>query len=159
MTANSLPIADGPSDKPTGDLETGTKPDLDTSKKLPGAIALKNSVKEALVGVDKAGEVRSRIVADFAEKIVVKRIVSLTKALSARDDIDKKHKAIKASRLVGVDQETGKESFAFAKKEIEERKKLGEKLAKLDKAIDAAIAEPSPESYSKLAQAVDKASK
>ena len=61
--------------------------------------------------------------------------------------------------VIGVDQETGKESFAFSKKDVEERKKLSEKLAKLDKAIDAAIAEPSPESYSKLAQAVEKASK
>lgn len=144
----------------TTSLPTADDPfDLDTSKKLPGAVALKNSVKEALVVIDKAGDVRARIVSDFADKIVVKRIASLTKALATRDDIDKKHKAVKPTHLVGVDQETGKESFAFSKKDIEERKKLGEKLAKLDKAIDAAIAEPSPESYSKLTQAVDKASK
>jgi len=151
MTATNLPTADGPSDKPTADTPA--------EKKLPGAIALKNSVKEALVAVDKAGEVRARIVSDFADKIVKKRVANLTVALTSRDDIAKRHKAVKATHLAGVDQETGKESFVFSKKDVEERKKLGEKLAKLDKAIDAAIAEPSPESYSKLAQAVDKASK
>lgn len=155
MTATNLPTADGPADKPTA-----TTPDLDTSKKaLPGAIALKNSVKEALEAVDKAGDVRARIVEDFSDKIVVKRIADLTKALNLRDDIAKKANSVKATRLVGVDQETGKEKHEFTKKEIEERKKLREKLAKFDKALDAVIDKPSPDNYTKLAQAVDKASK
>ena len=129
---------------------------------LPSAIALKNSVKEAVAKADSTdtdGNVRSLIVKDFRDKEIVRRTGVLTKALNLRDDIAKKRNGIKATRLLDVDQDTGKESFGFVKKEIEDRKKLGEKLAKLDKAIDAVIAAPSAESYSKLTQATDKASK
>ena len=133
-----------------------------TESTQPGAIALKTSVKEAVADLDKpnaAGNVRSIIVTGLRDSEIVRRTGVLTKSLGVRDDLAKKRNAIKATRLVGVDQDTGKETFNFGKKEIEERKKLTEKLTKLDKAINNVLELPSGETYGALAQVTEKSAK
>ena len=128
----------------------------------PGAIALKNSVKEAVESVDTPnsdGNVRSIIVGNLRDSEIVRRTGVLTKALGVRDDIAKKLKAIKATNCTSVDQETGKETFSFVKKEIEERKQLTSKLAKLDGAINDTLNDPTPQNYSTLAQVTEKSGK
>ena len=50
-------------------------------------------------------------------------------------------------------------SSEYSKQEIESRKKLGEKVSKLDTALGAVFTEPTPDNYGKLKQAVEKANK
>jgi hypothetical protein len=129
---------------------------------IPSAIALKNSVKDAVADADKAGapgNVRSKIVVTLRDREVTRRIGVLTAALSARDAVEKALKSVKPSRLIAVNEDTGKETFAFSSKEVKERNQHSQKLAKLDAAIDAAISTPTAETYATLQQVTEKVGK
>ena len=128
----------------------------------PGAIALKNSVKEAVEALDAPnsdGNVRTAIVNDLRDREIVRRTGVLATALKARDDVAKKLKGIKPTQCVGTDQATGKETFAFKRSEVEQRNKLTGALTKLDTAIDAALNSPKGETYATLEQVTAKSSK
>lgn len=130
-----------------------------TENTTPAAIALKKDVGAAVEGQDSPNgteNVRSLVVRQLAQAEISRRTGVLADALTKRDALAKTLAKIKPTFLASTCQDTGKETFHYTKKEIEERNKGGAKLDKLDKAIDAAITTPNGENYGKLKEVAAK---
>ena len=122
-------------------------------QKEPAAVTLQKDVKLRVEETDAPGgenSARERVIKKLAEDEVARRTSVLSDALSKRQGLDKNLKQIKPTFVQSVCQETGKETKVFTKAELDQRKKLSDKLKKLDKAINAVIETPSGENYGKL---------
>jgi hypothetical protein len=141
-TTEETPAEETPAEETPAEESKPEKPPV------PAAVTLLNEVKEKVR--DNAGELRGRIVDELAKKEEDRRADILHGALVKRKTMDAEIKKIKPTFLTGVDQETGKETLSFTKKEIEERKKKLQKLAKLDKLIGEGFEKPSADVFGKL---------
>ena len=103
---------------------------------IPVAVQLANDVKDAVKGQD----VRGCVVDFLVKEEVEKRKTMLVKALVARKEAETAVRKVKPDMLTY--DETGKVvTSGYTKKTADELKKAKESLARIDKAITAAINE------------------
>lgn len=127
------------------------------TENTPEAIRLKSDVKgrvETLDGLAADTNARNSVISALAHQEMERRTELLSKSLQKRDALFSDLQKIK-SKVTGYTEE-GDEIRSFSKADFDARKKATEKLAKLDKAIDAVITGPSTASYGKLKERLNK---
>lgn len=119
----------------------------------PGAVQLKNEVKARVQAAEEgeATSARARVVQALADDVLKKRTTILSNALSKRNEMARELAKVKPDNVFY--DEDGNEKKSFSKAAFEGRKKKTEQLGKLDKLIDAVLADPTSENYDKLEKA------
>lgn len=130
---------------------TVESPKTPQSDAHPEAITLQNQVKLSIINADKAGTIRTRVVDTLVEEEIDHRAGLLTKALAKRKAQAKELNKIRPDQCAF--NSDGTPAFEhFSKPKLQERQKATQNLAKIDKAIDAAILRADYEGVKKIAE-------
>lgn len=121
-----------------------------TESRLPAAVQLQNDVKKQIQDQESVSEtsVRQRVINGLTERELQRREDLLSKALQSRKTLDLDLKKTKPDQITY--DEDGTEHRRFSKGVLESRKKLAEKLDKLDRLINSVIEKPDASSYKTL---------
>ena len=119
--------------------------------KNPEAIMLQNDVKEAIKGKQEIGAIREKVVTALVEEEVNHRADLLAKALAKRKAQAKELDKIRPDQCT-FNQDGSPANQHWSKSGLGERQKAEKTLAKIDKAINAAVQNADYEGLRKIAQ-------
>ena len=135
---------------PNEGTENVTKVETEDIKN-PEAIKLQNDVNEAIKGTQEAGLIRKRVVDTLVEEEVTNRADLLTKALAKRKAQAKELNKIRPDHCT-FNEDGSPAQQQWSKAKLGERTKAEGVLAKIDKAINAAVNNADYEGLKKIAQ-------
>jgi hypothetical protein len=106
--------------------------------KPPVAVDISKEVTTKVADLQTGGEVRKRVVDELVEDEIAKRSKKLATVLAKRQEAWRELQKIKPDQA-SYNEKHEKVSETYSKGKMEERKKLEEKIAKMDKAINKAV--------------------
>jgi hypothetical protein len=110
---------------------------------------LKETVAERIAGLGPA--VQEGVVSVLVEQVKKKRTDAILTALNLKDEKEKELKKIKPTQTFNADNSVASETFSKA--DNDNRKKLTESLAKIEKALNEAL-DPEKPNYENLFKVV-----